>query len=108
MLHMNMSKVNREIVDEILKEMPESKKKVLANALDRNLMLTSARVLYSCTLVVYKEGWLVKLEGTRCSFTVFAKDNDGEFEFIRKPNENTLHPLYQSWQPMNESDYDNI
>lgn len=103
-----MKKFNREIVAQILSEMPESKKAVLCKALDRNLILTSSRVLASCDLTIYKEGWLVKLEGTRCSFSVFAKDNDGEFEFIRKPNENSLHKLYSEWTSMNESDYDNI
>ena len=100
-----MHKINREIVAQILKEMPIEKHMVLSKALDRNEVLTSARVLAGCTLTIYKEGWLVKLDGTRCSFTVFAKDNDGEFEFIRKPNENKLHKLYEEWPNMNEMDY---
>lgn len=100
-----MKKINQEIVAQILKEMPEEKKAVLVKALERNLYLTSSWVLSSCDLTVYKEGWLVKLTGTRCNFTVFAKDNDGEFEFIRKPAENKLHKLYSEWQGMNESDF---
>jgi len=103
-----MIKVNREIVARILHEMPEEKKEVLKKALERNLILTSSYVLSGCTLTIYKEGWLVKLDGTRCSFSVFAKDNDGEFEFIRKPNESKLHKLYEQWQPMDERDYRNL
>ena len=101
-----MMKFNREIVALILQEMPEAKKAVLVKALNRNEVLTSARVLSGCTLTIYKEGWLVKLDGTRCSFSVFAKDNDGEFEFIRKPNESKLHKLYDDHEIMNESDFE--
>ena len=100
-----MNKWNRQIVAEMLTQMPEAKKATLVKALERNLILTSSWVLSSCTLTIYKEGWLVKLDGTRCSFSVFAKDNDGEYEFIRKPNENKLHKLYEEWQGMNESDF---
>ena len=100
-----MIKVNREIVKKMLESMPEAKKAVLVKALERNMILTSSWVLSSCTLVIYKEGWLLKLDGTRCSFSVFAKDNDGEFEFIRKPAESKLHKLYEEWQGMNESDF---
>ena len=82
-------KVNQEIIARILREMPESKKQALDNALYRNMLLTSASVLSSCTMTVYKEGWYLKFDGTRCSFSVFAKDNDGDLEFIRKPKEDT-------------------
>lgn len=101
-----MHKTNREIVASILHQMPKEKKTVLVKVLQKNFILTSSWVLSSCTLTIYKEGWLVKLDGTRCGFSVFAKDNDGEFEFIRKPNENKLHKLYKEWMMMNESDYD--
>lgn len=103
-----MKTYNQSIVSDILNQMPAEKKAVLGRALDRNLILTSTRVLSSCTLTVYKEGWLVTLEGTRCSFSVFAKDNDGEYEFIRKPNESKLHKLYDDWESMDESDYYNF
>ena len=103
-----MKKYNREIVAEMLEQMPEEKKIVLGKALYRNFLLTSAKVMSSCTLTVYKEGWLVRLDGTRCSFTVFAKDNDGEYVFMRKPAEKKLHKLYEEWQPMMEGDFDNI
>ena len=99
-------KVNKEVVAEILEQMPESKKVTLGKALYRNYLLTSAKVLENCTLIVYKEGWLVKLEGTRCNFSVFAKDNDGEYEVVRKPVEKKLHKLYEDWGKMNEGDFD--
>ncbi len=80
------SKINYEIAAQMMKEMPESKKEVLRKALDRNFILTSSRVLCFGKITIYKEGWYLELEGTRCSFSVFAKDNDGEFEFTRKPS----------------------
>ena len=99
---------NQAIVMEMLYQMPQEKKEVLKKALERNCILTSAYVLENCTLTVYKEGWLVELSGCRSSFSVYAKDNDGEFIFMRKPNENKLHKLYSEWERMNESDYDKV
>lgn len=101
----DMTRINREIVAEIIAKMPETKRQTLSKALDRNEILTSSRVLSGCTLTIYKEGFLVELEGTRCGFTVYANDNDGELEITRKPNENKLHKLYSEWQNMNEDDY---
>ena len=100
--------VNEEIMRDMLNNMPESKKTTLSKALDRNLVLTSSRVLAFATLTVYKEGWLLTLEGTRCGFKVFARDNDGEFEFIRKPNDNKLHKLYDEHDKLSESDFINF
>ena len=101
-----MKKYNMDITLDILHQMPESKKELLRKALIRNSLLTSAYLLSECTLTIYKEGWLVKLEGTRSTFTVFAKDNDGEFEFIRKPNENKLHKLYTETATLTESHFE--
>ena len=103
-----MYKCNRELVAEMIETMPEEKKVVLGKALYRNFLLTSSKTLSSCTLTIYKEGFLVKLEGTRCNFTVYANDNDGELEFTRKPAESKLHKLYEQWQYMSEADFDNI
>ena len=100
-----MKSYNREIVKRILEEMPKEKKQVLSKALERNMILTSSRVLSGCELTIYKEGWLVSLHGTRCAFSVFAKDNDGEFKFMRKPNKNKLHRLYVEWANMSENDF---
>ena len=98
-------KINYEMALRIMNEMPNEKKESLSKALDRNMILTSARFLSMGEITVYKEGWLLVLNGTRCKFSVFAKDNDGEFEFIRKPNENKLHKLYQQTLYFNESDF---
>ena len=100
-----MLKINYEIASRIIKEMPIEKKEILARTLDRNFILTSSRVLSMGEITVYKEGWLLVLNGTRCKFSVFAKDNDGDFEFVRKPNENKLHKLYQQTLYFNESDF---
>ena len=39
----------------------------------------------------------MELTGTRCKFSVFAKDNDGEIEITRKPDDSKLHKLYSDW-----------
>ena len=80
-----MKKINIEITNMILAAMPESKKEVFRKACQRNAYLTSWYGLGLVQLDVYKEGWHLKFEGTRANFSVFAKDNDGSFEFIRKP-----------------------
>lgn len=98
-------KINYEIAARILQEMPEEKKASLEKALDRNFILTSARVLSMGEMTVYKEGWLLVLNGTRCKFSIFAKDNDGKFEFIRKPIESKLHKLYTQTLYFNECDF---
>ena len=98
-------KINKEIAKEMLSILPESKKKALNNALERNMILTSAYVLSMGEMTIYKEGWYLVLHGTRCSFSVFAKDNDGELQIIRKPNENKLHKLYEQTLYFNESDF---
>ena len=100
-----MYKCNIEIVSRILEELPSEKRATLGKALDRNFILTSVRALSMATLTIYKEGFNLKLDGTRCCFNVFVKDNDGEFEFIRKPKESSLHKLYEQCCNMNESDY---
>lgn len=106
---MRLDNNNKELIKSMLKEMPQSKKEQLNKALDRNLYLTSSRTLSYCELTVCKEGWLVKLEGTRCSFTVWAYDRDGQFEFGRKPNEDKLHKLYEcSQMNMDETYYDEL
>lgn len=89
----------------ILEEMPESKKRVLINALERNLELTSSWILEHGTLTCYKEGWYITLQGTRCSFSVWASDNDGELVFHRKPNESKLHKLWEYDLHFGEGDF---
>ena len=89
-----MKQINREMIRMIMNEMPEQKKQQYKNACVRNGLLTSSYNLPWASIRVYKEGWYVEFEGTRSRFAVFAKDNDGEIEIIRKPNENKLHFIY--------------
>ena len=99
----------------LLEAMPEDKKNVLRNALDRNLHFTSARTLEHGKITVYKEGWYVELEGCQSGFKVFVLDNDrfddvGDtpFKVIRKPVDSKLNKLYDEPLHMWEADYDNI
>ena len=101
-----MKKVNRDIMQEMIHTMPEPKKMVLSKALDRNEILTSARVLSSVTMKVYREGWYLQMDGTRCSVGVWCFDRDGELVHGRKPREASLHLLYEDWLNASESDYE--
>lgn len=101
-------KINQEMTERILQEMPPEKKRSLENALNRNLALTSSRVLSIGEITVYKEGWYLQLHGTRCQFSVYAEDNDGTLIFKRKPKESSLHKLYDQSLYFNESDFKNI
>lgn len=103
-----MKKVNKDMVKTILNEMPDEKKAVLRKALERNMILTSARVMSWAELEIYKQGFYLKLDGTRCKFNVWADDNDGELVFRRKPNSDKLDLIYTDSGQMAESDFDNI
>lgn len=100
-----MHEWNKEIVRDILTTLPVERKQTLINALRRNYMLTSTYDLSHLTLTVYVEGFYVELDGTRCGFKVFAKDNDGKLEITRKPAETRLHKLYSvyssTWEVIN-------
>lgn len=98
---MTIKEVANMTVEMIFDAMPEEKKEVFRNACYRNLLLTSDYGLYFSQLTVYKEGFYWKADGTRSGFAVFAKDNDGELEIIRKPKEDKLHRLW-GFQWMNE------
>lgn len=89
-----MKNVNKEIVREIIAMVMEDAKRktTLEKALDRNFILTSSYNLEELTLEIYKEGFYLILEGTRCSYKVFARDNDGKLELIRKPR--VLNKIY--------------
>lgn len=92
---MNTKEFMHDFTMYMLSEMPESKKETLRKACERNDYLTSFYGLSSNQVIhVYKEGWYLQLDGTRCSFKVWAYDNDGEFVFARKPKESKLHKLY--------------
>ena len=103
-----LRKINQEMAERILQEMPLQKKQSLKNALNRNEILTSARVLSIGDITVYKEGWYLQLLGTRCQFSIYAEDNDGTLIFKRKPRESSLHKLYNQTLYFNEGDFRNI
>ena len=92
-----MKGCNVQIANEIMNNLPEGKIKALVNACIRNEMLTTTYGLEQMTMTVYKEGWLLTFNGCRSQFRVFAKDNDGEVEITRKPNESKLHKIYDDW-----------
>ena len=99
---------NEEFTIDLLKSMPEEKKEILRKALDRNFYFTSSWTLEHGTMKVYKEGWYIELRGTQCGFKVFIKDNDGEFETIRKPIDKKLSKLYETSIHMWEGDYEDL
>ncbi len=100
--------VNEEIIREMISDMPENKKELLGKALDRNLHLTSVRVMSFGKLRIYKEGFYLILEGTRCKFSVYARDNDGDLVFTRKPSEDKIHLLYTDNVRFSETDFEAI
>ena len=99
--------INYEIAMDMLNNMPETKKQTLRKTLERNLYLTSSYSMDSGAMTIYKEGFLLKLNGTRCNFTVFAFD-DGELVLSRKPIEKKLNKIYDDSLKFSESDYRNI
>lgn len=92
-----MKNYQKEMIRDILVGMPEAKMEALKNACSRNSYLTSYFGLEHGMFYVYKEGFRVELLGTRSSFSVYVKDNDGDLEYTRKPAESKLHPLYELW-----------
>lgn len=86
--------VQKPIIEMIMKALPESKKKVLYDATNRNCILTSEYLLRNGTITTYKEGWLLELVGCRSKFSVFAFDRDGEVEIGRKPISKKLNKLW--------------
>jgi len=87
--------VNKEIAIDILQSLTPNQKVQLEKVLDRNEALTSTFGLPFGTLRVYKEGWYLTCEGTRCQFSAWCSDNDGTLVPGRKPNERTLNFLYE-------------
>lgn len=105
---MTARQINKQIANDIMSNLPESKKATLSKALDRNFILTSTAVLSGCEMRIYKQGWQLNFTGTRCCFSVYANDNDGDFEITRKPSENSLNLLYTCdlTNSFNESDFE--
>lgn len=100
--------INYEIAIDMLNGMPEEKKKTLRKSLERNFSLTSSYLMESGNMTIYKEGFYLTLSGTRCSFSIFAYDRDGEFEFARKPRECRLNKIYDDCLKFSESDFKKI
>ena len=90
-----MMPINKELLKDMMAQLPESKKIQFQKACQRNHMLTSTYGFYNVKMTVYKEGWYVIFTGTRCQFQMFVRDMDGEFKFERKPIEHKLHKLYE-------------
>ena len=111
----NKDRFQEEFTVMLLKAMPEDKKKVLRNALYRNMCFTSSYTLEHGKITVYKEGWYIELTGCQSGFKVFVLDNDrfdevGDtpFKVIRKPVANKLSKLYEAPLDMWDSDYEGI
>lgn len=101
-----LDNINKEIAFDIVDKLEGKKRTSFLKALDRNDWLTSVWTLDTITMVIYKEGFYVTFEGTRCKFSVFAYDRDGEFEIAeRKPHDSKLHPLYTAYGHTDEDDY---
>lgn len=103
------SPVTKSMAEDIIRKIPESKKKSLYNAFERTFMLTSTRILEDAQIDVYKEGFYLTLYGCRSSFSVFAVDYDGELVIInRKPNNSKLHYYYSDTVKMDEDIYKEV
>ena len=98
--------INKSIAVDILRKLPENKQKVLSKACSRNNYLTAFYGLPEAKMEIYKEGFYLKLSGTRTKFSIYARDNDGILEpQQRKPKESELHKLYTDSFNLYESDY---
>lgn len=105
-MYLPADKTTKQIALDILKAMPIERKTVLRKALERNCDLTSSYILEDAYMEIYIEGFYLKLEGTRSSFSVYAEDNDGEYIIKRrKPNANKLNLLWNTDFKMSESDF---
>ena len=94
--------VNKQIAIDMLENLSPEKKVVLEKTLDRNEALTSTYALPFGNLRIYKEGWYLTCEGTRCQFSVWYFDNDGELVEGRKPAESKLNFLYEESLAFND------
>ena len=81
------------LVTEMLSQMPDNKKVSLQNCCRRNDIFTTEYIPSYLGVEVYREGFRITLEGCQCSFSVWAFDRDGVFEFGRMPSRKTLHYL---------------
>ena len=72
-----------DIINMVMQE--PTRKETLVKALERNESLTATYELGFFEMDVYQEGFYLTLNGTRCSYSIYAKDIDGELELTRKP-----------------------
>lgn len=90
----NWHESNKWVLGELFSKMPISKCVSLDKTITRNFCFTSDFAPEHCRLTIYKEGWYFEADGCQCRFTVWAKDNDGEMVFGRKPAERLLHKIW--------------
>ena len=81
---------------ELFRMMPDNKKSSLHNALSRNLEFTTSWGLELGELRAYQNGVYITLQGTRCSFSVYAELVNGKPVFKRKPPESKLSLKFRS------------
>lgn len=81
---------------ELFRMMPDNKKSSLHNALSRNLEFTTSWGLELGELRAYENGVYITLQGTRCSFSVYAELVNGKPVFKRKPPESKLSLKFRS------------
>ena len=82
---------------ELFRMMPDNKKSSLHNALSRNLEFTTSWGLELGELRAYQNGVYITLQGTRCSFSVYAELVNGKPVFKRKPPESILSPFLSAF-----------
>jgi len=93
----SLTKTDREIIKDVLMNMPEEKKAQLDKACEINHHLTSTWELEDVTMTAYNEGFYIEFKGTRCGFKVWVYDNDGELVVGRKPVERKLNKLWECY-----------
>ena len=93
-------------MNRLLNEMPDDKKERLTKILNFIDGLTSNHSMSTCEVIVYKEGFYLKFDGLRSTFTVYAEDCDGELVFKRKPKK--LEELWSTEFYTTEDDFSNF
>jgi len=91
---------------ELFRMMPDSKKASLHNALSRNFEFTTSWILELGEFRAYENGVYITLQGTRCSFSVYAEMVDGKPVFKRKPPESKLNLKFRSGLLFDIGDFD--
>lgn len=104
-----MKNINYSLAHDMVRMLTGKKREQLKNQLLRNFQLTSTYALSDVTLVIYKEGYEMILNGCRASFSCFFYDNDGTLTLAtRKPKADKLSWLYNDGFKVSEDFYDCI